>query len=104
MNWKTAFLVLFLPLIFACSSDDEPQAEFVSGTIVDATNVTELSGCEWLVEINGTYHVPKYLNLDYQEDGLDVLLKVEFLEELAECSTTNVHPNFIRIEQIRPAG
>ncbi|WP_422008070.1 hypothetical protein [Roseivirga pacifica] len=105
MNWKAAFLIIIFPLMFACSSDDEkPQAEFVSGRIVDAANVGALFNCEWLVEIEGTYYVPKYLNNGYKEDGLEVLLKVAFLEELAECSTTNIQPNYIRIEQIRPAN
>lgn len=87
----------------ACSEDDV-QIISTPGTIVDASNLLGREGCGFLVRIDGDLYQPSYLNSQYEQDGLAVLLKVEFLNRLDECSTLADRLSVVRIEQISPTN
>lgn len=100
---KTYILGLLMAFTLSCDSDDVVISE-VSGTIVDGASRAGLENCRFLVQIDGTLYQPTYLNFEYEQDGLEVLMKVEFLETFADCSQLALPPARIRIEQIRPAN
>ena len=104
MKSKAFVLVMVLALTISCSDDDLIISE-VSGTIVDASTIAGLEDCGFLVRIDGTLYQPTYLNFQYEQDGLEVLMKVEFLEEISDCSLLlSSPPTRLRIEQIRPSN
>lgn len=103
MKLKSACFCLVLMLALACG-DDDIQIVSIPGTIVDASNISGREACGFLVRIDGELYQPSYLNSQYEQDGLDVLLKVEFLNRLDDCSTLSNRIGIVRIEQISPAN
>lgn len=103
MNLKTACLCLFLAITMACA-DDDTQIVSTPGTIVDASSLAGLEACGFLVRIDGDLYQPSYLNNEYEQDGLEVRLKIEYLNRLEDCSTLPNRLSVIRIEQISPAN
>lgn len=103
MKSKIVTLLLLTLLICSCSNDDFEIIE-VDGIIVDVSGMAGLEDCGFMVRIQGELYNPTHLNNQYEQDGLDVLLKVEFLNTRANCSTLALAPQNIRIEQIRPAN
>lgn len=98
---KLYLLVLFIGLL-SCSNEDF-QIDEVTGVVEDVSGIFGLEGCGYMIRINGELYKPTYLNQQYEQDGLQVLLNVEFLESRASCSTRALAPREIRIEQIRPS-
>lgn len=72
--------------------------------MVDSATIAGLEDCGFMIRIEGELYKPTYLNAQYEQDGLTVLLKVEFLNTLADCGTLNEPPRELRIEQIRPSN
>lgn len=100
MKLKTLLLAALISGIFACSEDDI-QIVSASGTMVDVSTMAGLENCGFMIRIDGELYKPTYLNAQYEQDGLSVLVKVEFLNESSDCSTLALAPSKIRIEQIR---
>ncbi|WP_141719673.1 hypothetical protein [Roseivirga misakiensis] len=88
--------------IVACS-DDDIEVITTSGTIVDGSTQSGLADCGFLLRIEGTLYQPTYLNLEYEQDGLDVFLKVEFLNQISGCNTSGDDISMVRIQQISPS-
>ncbi len=103
MKSSKAYILLALVFLLSCSNEDI-QIDDVDGVIVDASNIAGLENCGFMVRIDGELYKPTYLNSQYEQDGFDVLLKVEFLNTSSDCSTLPQAPLEIRIEQIRPAS
>ena len=102
MKYIRIIVALIITLSFtACGSDDDILIEEVTGRVVEGTVANGLEGCEWLVEINGQNYVPNVLSSQFRVDGLQVFMKVEFLNESANCGTLTISPERLRIEQIR---
>ena len=101
MKFKLTLISLSLLAIISCSNSDIDIQE-VRGTVRSSTNLNGLIDCQWLVSIAGELYVPTYLNAQYREDGLEVLMHVEFMTQLADCASISSGPALIRIEQIRP--
>ncbi len=103
MRFKPFFIVILIACCMACGKDDF-QVTNVSGTIVDSSGIQGLENCGYMVRIDGELYKPTYLNRQYEQDGLSVLMKVEFLTEKSDCSTLSNPPSKLRIEQIRLAN
>ncbi|MFY0591508.1 hypothetical protein [Roseivirga sp.] len=102
MNLKPLILCLLLTAAMSCSNEGV-QTTTANGTIVDGSTQTGFESCGFLIRINGTLYKPTYLNLEYEQDGLDVFLKVEFLNQTNDCGGTN-SISMLRIEQISPSN
>lgn len=100
---KVSFVIVILFSLMSCG-DDDVEIINTPGTIVDASSLLGREACGFLVRIDGVLYRPSYLNSQYEQDGLAVLLKVEFLNRLEECSTLADRLSVIRIEQISPAN
>ena len=90
-------------LIFAlisCDSDDLTIVE-TQGTVLDSGDPAA-DGCGWLIRIDGINYSPTYLNSQYRQDSLTVLIKAEFLTSTFTCGISANDIPQIRIEQIRP--
>lgn len=98
---KYLVLSLFLITLIGCSNDDSPVVQ-VSGTIQDANLLAMPNNCGWVINIEGTIYVPTYLNLQYEQHGLEVFMKVEFLDATADCGDGTLQS--IRVEQMRLAN
>lgn len=98
-------LVLFLLIAFTFSAcgDDDTTIDEVTGRVFEGTVANGLEDCGWLIEINGQNYVPNVLNSQFREENLQVFLKVEFLNETADCGMLSPSPERLRIEQIRRA-
>ena len=94
-------MILLSLAVMACGDDDIPVEE-VRGTVVLGTGAR--TNCGFLVSIDGLFYKPTYLNAQYEQDGFNVLMKVEFMDELSDCAPTTIPTRLIRIEQIRPAN
>jgi len=99
MNLKPLFLCLILTVLMACG-DEDIQVTSAKGTIVDGATQLGLETCGFLIRIDGTLYKPTYLNLEYEQDGLDVFVKVEFLNRLDDCGLSEDDISVLRIEQI----
>ncbi len=100
---KRLFLLSALCLSFlttACDSDDTIISE-VTGVVFEGTTANGFDQCGWLIEINGTPYLPNVLNSQFQQEGIRVAMKVEFLSETSNCASGTVAPQRLRIEQIR---
>jgi len=97
------YVLLFLLGVLACSNEDF-QVDEVTGVVEDVSGIFGLEECGYMIRIEGELYKPTYLNQQYEQDGLQVLLNVEFLESRASCSTRALAPREIRIEQIRPSS
>lgn len=103
MKSSKAYFFLIIVFLLSCSNDDF-QIDEVDGIIVDSSTTIGLEDCGFLIRIEGELYKPTYLNAQYEQDGLAVLLKVEFLNTRADCGTMNEPPRELRIEQIRPSN
>ena len=95
------FTLCISVLLVNCGDDDGPVIEEVLGTVFQGTASNGFEACGWLIDINGEPFLPNVLNSQFQQEGLSVFMKVEFLEERSICSTANIDPKRLRIEQIR---
>ncbi|MBO3698849.1 hypothetical protein [Roseivirga sp. E12] len=101
MNFGKICVFVLLLCTLSCSNEDF-QIDEVNGVVEDVSGIFGLEGCGFMIRINGELYKPTYLNRQYEEDGFEVLLNVEFLNSRADCSTRALAPREIRIEQIRP--
>ncbi|MCE7994986.1 MAG: hypothetical protein HEP71_23615 [Roseivirga sp.] len=101
MKYIKIIAALFLCLSFTACGDDDTIIDEVTGRVFEGTVANGLEDCGWLIEINGQNYVPNVLNSQFREENLEVFLKVEFLNEPANCSQLALAPERLRIEQIR---
>ena len=94
MKLKLIIPAFLMCLLAACQNNDL-QVVAVNGTILNSAG-----DCGWLIQIEDTLYKPTYLNSEYEQDGLEVYMKAEFLNRTDNCDTNP--PELIRIEQIRP--
>lgn len=92
---------LLIALTFTACGDDDTTIDEVTGRVFEGTTANGLEDCGWLIEINGQVYLPNVLNSQFREENLQVFLKVEFLNEPADCSLLALAPERLRIEQIR---
>lgn len=98
------FLVL-IGFICLCSCGNEDFEIIQSkGVVVDTSGITGLEDCGFMIRIEGELYKPTYLNSQYELEGLEVLLNVEFLSSRSNCTSLALPPQEIRVEQIRPAN
>ena len=102
MKSSKAYLLLLIVFLLSCSNDDF-QIDEVDGIIVDVSTIAGLESCGFMIRIQGELYKPTYLNTQYEQDGLEVLLKVEFLATRANCGSLATPPREIRMEQMRPS-
>lgn len=101
MKSSKAYFLLLIVFLLSCSNDDF-QIDEVDGIIVDTSSIVGLEDCGFMIRIQGELYKPTYLNSQYEQDGLEVLLKAEFLPSRANCSSLATAPSEIRIEQMKP--
>lgn len=95
---KALYLVVCI-FLFACSNEEDIDIQEVQGLVIEGDR--SQTDCLWLISINNQTYVPNYLPSEYQEDDLNVLMKVEFLGSTQSCGNTSFER--LRIEQIRLA-
>ena len=95
-----AFLFTLFVGLTACGDDDITIDE-VTGRVFQGTAANGYEDCGWLIAIGGQDYVPNVLNSQFREENLQVFLKVEFLNEPADCGAPDSHPARLRIEQIQ---
>ena len=100
---RTIAIALLFTGLFACDDDDTIISE-VTGTVFQGTAANNFEDCGWLIDINGTPYAPNVLNRQFEQEGLEVRMKVEFLGERSTCAPSTVAPERIRIEQISVAN
>jgi len=101
MKKITLLVGILLIGLNSCNSSDDPTIIEAQGIVVDAGEPAA-DGCGWLVRIAGVDYSPTYLNTQYREDGLEVLITFEPLESTFICGLMADQIPQIRIEQIRP--
>ncbi len=95
-------LVLFLSVFVVSSCNSEgPEIIETRATVIDAGNPAA-DGCGWLIRIDGADYHPTYLNSQYHQNGLEVLVKVEYLSTDFSCGLSGTEIQQIRLIQIRP--
>lgn len=97
-------IAFFLCLIafsgLSCSSNDVDIVEF-KATIREGSSL-QLS-CDYIIQPDfGGYVVPTFLPTDYRQDGIQVYIKAEMLNQTSECGNLIGDGKLIRIEQISP--
>lgn len=92
---STIFIVLCIAVL-SCSDADIDIQE-VQGTILLGDR--GMTNCPWLINIGNTTFFPTYLPPEYQQERLNVLVKVEFLNNLKNCGASTFEE--LRIEQIQ---
>lgn len=100
---RTLFLALMCISLVACDDDDTVISE-VTGTVFQGTAANNFEACGWLIDINGTPYLPNVLNSQFEQEGLEVRMKIEFLGERSSCAPSTIAPERIRIEQIAVAN
>lgn len=103
MRYLKFISVLVLVLSITSCGGDDASIDEVTGRVFQGTTANGLADCGWLIEINGQNYLPNVLNSQFREENLQVFLKVEFLNEPANCSQGVADPERLRIEQIRRA-
>lgn len=103
MKSSKLFVLILLLGSLACGNDDFEVIE-AEGTVVDTSTIIGLEECGFMIRIDGELFKPTYLNRQYEQDGLEVFLKAEFLNTRSTCSTLATGPQEIRIEQISPSN
>jgi uncharacterized protein YcfL len=96
-------ILIFSLLVFGLVSCDSDGPEIVEtqAVVLDGGSVAA-DGCGWLIKIDGVNYSPTYLNTQYQQDGLAVLVTLEYLSTTFTCGLLPTEIPQIRIEQIRP--
>ena len=100
---RILFIILLFTGFMSCDDDDTVISE-VTGTVFQGTAANNFEACGWLIDINGTPYLPNVLNSQFEQEGLEVRMKVEFLGEGSSCAPTTIAPERIRIEQISVAN
>lgn len=97
------FIFVLSLLIFGLSACNSEGPEIIESraVVIDAGN-PEADGCGWLINIDGLDYSPTYLNSQYHQDGLEVLVKVEYLSSDFSCGLSGTEIQQIRLIQIRP--
>ena len=95
------FTLCFSVLLINCGDDDGPVISEVTGVVFEGTAANGFESCGWLIDIDGTPYLPNVLNSQFQQEGLRVAMKVEFLGERSTCAPSTIAPERLRIEQIR---
>lgn len=101
MKYTTLVAAIIISLSFASCGSDDITIDEVRGRIFEGTAANGLEDCGWFIEINEEKFIPNFLSSQFRVDGLVVLLKVEFLNESADCGQLATVPERLRIEQIR---
>lgn len=98
-NIATYLSILALVFLFLGCVDDESNIVELRGVIVEGAGVGQ--DCEYIFQPDaGSYLVPQFVPIQFQEDGIQVFIKGEILAQKAACSSSNDNGFLIRIEQI----
>ena len=100
--WAYIFLLgIGVSWLSSCEEDQNVTLDFTEA-VVGNLGDPALDGCGWVVTIDQTDFKPSYLPQAYEQDGLEVLVQVEYLNSTTACGLNPDALREIRIVQIKP--
>jgi hypothetical protein len=98
---KFAAIGLLLVGSFASCGKEDENTKWVEAIILDLGEPS-VDGCGWAVKINDTVHFPEYLEEDYKQNELKVMIVYENTSQFYNCpGWSSMAYNKIIINQIK---
>lgn len=78
-----AAILFVLTSAFTCGKEKE-KTEWVEAIILDLGNPS-VDGCGWAIEINNVINIPEYLEEEYKQNELKVMIVYESTSQIYQC-------------------
>jgi hypothetical protein len=94
-----AAILLIMASAFTCGKENE-KIKWVEAVILDLGDPS-VDGCGWAIEINNIINIPEYLDEEYKQNELKVMIVYENTSQIYQCpGFSGMKYNKISIKQI----